>query len=162
MKGVHITHVAYAGNVTDGKGNVIGSAAVNVDYLNDQLDGAKQEVTNADQHLDYNKDYSVDKDKHKVNLDIVDNQGNVVGNTSINDVASAEEVGSLGDLNEGIAHDSTGDGKVSIVDAVNNVDNKVGNLEYKHDDGSDLNYVTAGDSVTDAIGDLDAAIKEVL
>ena len=158
--GTAITHVAYAGNVTDGKGNVIGSAAVNVDYLNDQLDGAKQEVTNADQHLDYNKDYSVDKDKHKVNLDIVDNQGNVVGNTSINDVASAEEVGSLGDLNEEIAHDSTGDGKVSIVDAVNNVDNKVGNLEYKHDDGSDLNYVTAGDSVTDAIGDLDAAIKD--
>lgn len=158
--GTAITHVAYAGNVTDGKGNVIGSAAVNVDYLNDQLDGAKQEVTNADQHLDYNKDYSVDKDKHKVNLDIVDNQGNVVGNTSINDVASAEEVGSLGDLNEGIAHDSTGDGKVSIVDAVNNVDNKVGNLEYKHDDGSDLNYVTAGDSVTGAIGDLDAAIKD--
>lgn len=152
--GTSITNVAYA------TGND-GSAAVNVDYLKDQIDAAKTEVTNADRHLNYNKDYTVDKETHKVNLEVVDNKGNVVGNTSINDVASATDLGEIGDLNSDIAHDSTGDGKVSIVDAVNNVDNKVGDLNYKHDDGSDLNYVTANDSVTDAIGDLDAAIGDL-
>lgn len=151
--GTMIMNVAYASDDD-------GSAAVNVDKLHDAISDAKTEVTNADQHLNYDKNYTVDRETNKVNLEVVDNQGNVVGNTTIEDVASATDVGNIGDLNEGIAHDSTGDGNVSIVDAVNNVDNKVGDLQYKHDDGSDLNYVTAGDSVTSAIGDLDAAIKD--
>ena len=151
--GTMITNVAYASDSD-------GSAAVNVDKLHDAISDAKTEVTNADKHLNYDKTYSVDRETNKVNLEVVDNQGNVVGNTTIEDVASATDVGNIGDLNSDIAHDSTGDGNVSIVDAVNNVDNKVGDLKYKHDDGSDLNYVTAGDSVTGAIGDLDAAIKD--
>lgn len=151
--GTMITNVAYASDSD-------GSAAVNVDKLHDAISDAKTEVTNADKHLNYDKTYSVDRETNKVNLEVVDNQGNVVGNTTIEDVASATDVGNIGDLNSDIAHDSTGDGNVSIVDAVNNVDNKVGDLNYKHDDGSDLNYVTAGDSVTGAIGDLDAAIKD--
>lgn len=77
--GTELTNVAYAGNIRDENGKVLGSAAVNVDYLNDQLDIAKAEVTKNDQHLNYNKDYAVDRDKNEVKLEVVDNQGNLVG-----------------------------------------------------------------------------------
>lgn len=46
------------------------------------------------------------------------------------------------------------DGKTTVVDAVNKVNGKVGDLNY-----SSTKYVTKGDSVTTSIGKLDEAIK---
>lgn len=155
--GTELTNVAYAGNIRDENGKVLGSAAVNVDYLNDQLDIAKAEVTKNDQHLNYNKDYAVDRDKNEVKLEVVDNQGNLVGETVIKDVASATDVGDITEIHNDLKNEDGSE--TSVVDAVNNLDDKVGDLNYKHDDNSNLNYVTAGDSVTEAIGDLDAAIN---
>lgn len=155
--GTELTNVAYAGNIRDENGKVLGSAAVNVDYLNDQLDIAKAAVTKNDQHLNYNKDYAVDRDKNEVKLEVVDNQGNLVGETVIKDVASATDVGDITEIHDNLKNEDGSE--TSVVDAVNNLDDKVGDLNYKHDDNSDLNYVTAGDSVTEAIGDLDAAIN---
>lgn len=155
--GTELTNVAYAGNIRDESGKVLGSAAVNVDYLNDQLDIAKAEVTKNDQHLNYNKDYAVDRDKNEVKLEVVDNQGNLVGETVIKDVASATDVGDITEIHNDLKNEDGSE--TSVVDAVNNLDDKVGDLNYKHDDNSNLNYVTAGDSVTEAIGDLDTAIN---
>ena len=103
-------------------------------------------------------DYAVgtitDKDGQSaqgVLMNVVDKKGSVVGTVRITDVAKASDVGDVTNLNADIKNAT---GKTTVVDAVNHVDNKVGNLDY-----SSTKYVTKGESVTTSIGKLDEAIK---
>ena len=85
-----------------------------------------------------------------VSIDVVDKTGKV-GTVRITDVAKASDVGDVTNLNADIKN---AEGKTTVVDAVNHVDNKVGNLDY-----SSTKYVTKGEDVTTSIGKLDEAIK---
>lgn len=85
-----------------------------------------------------------------VSIDVVDKTG-TVSTVRITDVAKASDVGDVTSLNADIKNAT---GKTTVVDAVNHVDNKVGNLDY-----SSTKYVTKGESVTTSIGKLDEAIK---
>ena len=85
-----------------------------------------------------------------VSIDVVDKTG-TVGTVRITDVAKASDVGDVTNLNADIKN---AEGKTTVVDAVNHVDNKVGNLDY-----SSTKYVTKGEDVTTSIGKLDEAIK---
>lgn len=160
--GTTITNVAYA----DIKGD--GSAAVNVDLLKDTVADITTTVTANEKHIATNQGDTADiKDGQfsvkdgKITLVEVDGNGNTTGNAVVIDnVAAASDLGDVTDIHEGLLNKDENGNTIdtSVVDAVNNLDDKVGDTQYKHDDGSDLKYVTAGDSVTEAIGDLDAAI----
>lgn len=102
---------------------------------------------------DYAVDTITDKDgktAQGVSIDVVDKTG-TVGTVRITDVAKASDVGDVTKLDADIQN---ADGKTTVVDAVNKVNGKVGDLNY-----SSTKYVTKGDSVTTSIGKLDEAIK---
>ena len=86
-----------------------------------------------------------------VSMDIVDKTGKTTGTVRITDVAKASDVGDVTQLDTDIRNT---EGKTTVVDAVNKVNNKVGDLNY----GS-TKYVTKGEDVTISIGKLDEAIK---
>ena len=102
---------------------------------------------------DYAVDTIMDKDgktAQGVSIGVVDKTG-TVGTVRITDVAKASDVGDVPKLDADIQN---ADGKTTVVDAVNKVNGKVGDLNY-----SSTKYVTKGDSVTTSIGKLDEAIK---
>lgn len=102
---------------------------------------------------DYAVDTITDKDgktAQGVSIGVVDKTG-TVGTVRITDVAKASDVGDVTKLDADIQN---ADGKTTVVDAVNKVNGKVGDLNY-----SSTKYVTKGDSVTTSIGKLDEAIK---
>lgn len=108
------------------------------------------EANDTDTHVKAGE-YAVDT-KHQVSMDIVDKEGKSTGNKiTITDVAKASDVGDVKKLDADIQN---ADGKTTVVDAVNKVNGKVGDLNY-----SSTKYVTKGDSVTTSIGKLDEAIK---
>ena len=108
------------------------------------------EANDTDTHVKAGE-YTVDTN-HQVSMDIVDKEGQSTGNKiTITDVAKASDVGNVTKLDEDIQN---ADGKTTVVDAVNKVNGKVGDLNY-----SSTKYVTKGDSVTTSIGKLDEAIK---
>ena len=98
-----------------------------------QLDQAVNDAKASDQHL-ANKDYTVGSNG-KVNLEVVDNKGNVVGNPTISDVASKTQQ----DKNTSIIGDAGNNGL--------------------SDDYQDTNYIKDAGSLTEADKKLDAAIK---
>lgn len=102
---------------------------------------------------DYAVDTITDKNGQSVqgvSIDVVDKTG-TVGTVRITDVAKASDVGDVTNLNADIKNAT---GKTTVVEAVNHVDNKVGNLDY-----SSTKYVAKGEDVTTSIGKLDEAIK---
>lgn len=153
--GTLITNVAYA----DINGN--GSAAVNVDLLKDYV---SSEVTTAtqniqDQHLVANPDstdgaYSVDKTNHDVTLKVdtgtkdADDKP-VYSDVTIKDVASASEVGDVSSIHADLKNES---GDTSVVDAINNLDDKVGSADFS---SAKTEEVKKAENVTDAILALD-------
>lgn len=160
-----------SGNVTvDGQHNVItGLSNTTWDKTKDYSQSTKaateaqlhEAMTQAaadanDTHItagDYAVGTITDKDGQSVqgvSIDVVDKTG-TVGTVRITDVAKASDVGDVTNLNADIKNAT---GKTTVVDAVNHVDNKVGNLDY-----SSTKYVTKGESVTTSIGKLDEAIK---
>ena len=162
--GTSITNVAYA-NGADG------SAAVNVDLLNDTVTTATETMKANDQHLVTNQEaggngnYTVNKTDDTVTLKVAKGDGTYT-DVVIDDVASAEELGNVGDLNADLKQ--TGQA-VTVIGAVNTVDNKVegvktslGDLNYVTGEaGATGNAVTNGDTITASIGKLDAAIGDV-
>ena len=160
-----------SGNVTvDGQHNVItGLSNTTWDKTKDYSQSTKaateaqlhEAMTQAtadanDTHItagDYAVGTITDKDGQSVqgvSIDVVDKTGKV-GTVRITDVAKASDVGDVTNLNADIKN---AEGKTTVVDAVNHVDNKVGNLDY-----SSTKYVTKGEDVTTSIGKLDEAIK---
>ena len=160
--GTTITNVAYADINGDG------GAAVNVDLLKDTVSAAKTEMAASDQHLIENQEtgsngaYTVN-DKNEVNLGVgtIDKDGKVTqtGTVTIKDVASASDLGDVTQIHDDLKNkDENGNNiDTSVVDAVNNLDDKVGDGDF-----SDTTYAKnkEGDtSVTDAIHNLDDAIN---
>ena len=160
--GTTITNVAYADINGDG------GAAVNVDLLKDTVSAAKTEMAASDQHLIKNQEtgsngaYTVN-DKNEVNLGVgtIDKDGKVTqtGTVTIKDVASASDLGDVTQIHDDLKNkDENGNSiDTSVVDAVNNLDDKVGDGDF-----SDTTYAkneTGDTSVTDAIHNLDDAIN---
>ena len=137
-------------NVTAGTAS---TDAVNVGQLN-----AAVQAGNTDTHIKPGE-YGVGAD-NKVNMDVVDKNGNKVDTVTIKDVAKASDVGDVNNIASDIKNQ---DGShTTVVDAVNNLnnklDNKVGDLQYSKVDKGDI---ADGDSTTTAIGKLDQALKDV-
>lgn len=138
--GVRLTNVAYAGNITDSAGNVVGSAAVNVDYLNDTIKNSASggEIAENEKHLATNVGETADRagvtyapdDTGKVTIEEVNGNGEFTGNSVvISDVASKQELDSVKD--------------------------NIGDMDF-----SDTNYIKGDTNLTDAVVDLDGAIKD--
>ena len=140
----------HTGKITNVKAGVADTDAVNVGQLKEAV-----EAGNTDTHIKPGE-YGVGAD-NTVNMDVVDKNGNKVDTVTIKDVAKASD---LGDVNNIASDIKNQDGShTTVVDAVNNLNNKVGNLNYV--EGGKGNYVTNGENTTTSIGKLDKALKDV-
>lgn len=111
------------------------------------------EAGNTDTHIKPGE-YGVGAD-NKVNMDVVDKNGNKVDTVTIKDVAKASDVGDVNNIASDIKNK---EGKTTVVDAVNNLNNKVGDLQYSKVEKGDI---ADGDSTTTAIGKLDQKLTDV-
>ena len=141
-----------------------GGAAVNVDLLKDQIAQVKQDAADSDIHVKAGE-YTVEN--NQVSMGLVDGKGNDKGTVTIKDVASAADLGDVGNLNDNLQNkDENGNNThTSVVDAINkiddhvkDVDNKVGDLQYDKVEGTEI---ANGDSTTTAIGKLDNKIDSI-
>ena len=105
-------------NVTAGTAD---TDAVNVAQLNSAVAAG-----NTDTHIKAGE-YSVGTD-NKVAMDVVDKTGKTIGAVTITDVAKASDVGNIGQIHQDLQNKDGS--KTTVVDAVNNLDNKVGDLNY--------------------------------
>ena len=156
--GTRITNVAYATGEN-------GSEAVNVDYLKDQISNATTTVTANEKHIATNDGPNPDvaggqfsvKDG-KITLVEVNGNGETTGNTVVIDnVASASDLGDVTQIHDGLMNKDENGNNVdtSVVDAVNNLDDKVGSGDFT----GTTHITNPGDTnLTDAIKDLDSAI----
>lgn len=133
-------------NVTAGTAD---TDAVNVAQLN-----AAVAAGNTDTHIKAGE-YSVGTD-NKVVMDVVDKTGKTIGAVTITDVAKASDVGNIGQIHQDLQN--TDGSKTTVVDAVNNLNNKVGDLTYSAVTKGDIQD---GDSSTTAIGKLDKKLSGV-
>lgn len=133
-------------NVTAGTAD---TDAVNVAQLNSAVAAG-----NTDTHIKAGE-YSVGTD-NKVAMDVVDKTGKTIGAVTITDVAKASDVGNIGQIHQNLQN--TNGSKTTVVDAVNNLDNKVGDLTYSAVAKGDIED---GDSSTTAIGKLDKKLSDV-
>ena len=136
-------------NVTAGTAS---TDAVNVGQLN-----AAVQAGNTDTHIKPGE-YGVGAD-NKVNMDVVDKTGTKINTVTITDVAKASDLGNVNNINNDLKNSN---GTTTVVDAVNNLnqklDNKVGDLQYSKVEKGDI---ADGDSTTTAIGKLDQSLKDV-
>lgn len=136
-------------NVTAGTAS---TDAVNVGQLN-----AAVQAGNTDTHIKPGE-YGVGAD-NKVNMDVVDKTGTKINTVTITDVAKASDLGNVNNINNDLKNSN---GTTTVVDAVNNLnqklDNKVGDLQYSKVDKADI---ADGDSTTTAIGKLDQKLNDV-
>lgn len=151
-KGAKLGQVVIAedGKISNVAAGVADTDAVNVGQLKEAV-----EAGNTDTHIKPGE-YGVDAD-NTVNMDVVDKNGNKVDTVTIKDVAKASDVGDVNNIASDIKNQ---DGShTTVVDAVNNLNNKVGDLNYV--EGGKGNYVTNGENTTTSIGKLDKALKDV-
>ena len=136
-------------NVTAGTAS---TDAVNVGQLNTAV-----QAGNTDTHIKPGE-YGVGAD-NKVNMDVVDKTGTKINTVTITDVAKASDLGNVNNINNDLKNSN---GTTTVVDAVNNLnqklDNKVGDLQYSKVDKGDI---ADGDSTTTAIGKLDQKLNDV-
>ena len=149
-KGAKLGQVVIAadGKISNVAAGVADTDAVNVGQLN-----AAVEAGNTDTHIKPGE-YGVGAD-NKVIMDVVDKNGNKVDTVTIKDVAKASDVGDVNNIADDIKN---GEGKTTVVDAVNNLNNKVGDLQYSKVEKGDI---ADGDSTTTAIGKLDQKLTDV-
>ena len=159
MLGENGTTISGGLNVAGSKITGVAAGVENTDAVNvGQLKEAVQ-AGNTDTHIKPGE-YGVGAD-NKVNMDVVDKNGNKVDTVTIKDVAKASDVGNIINIASDIKNQ---DGShTTVVDAVNNLnqklDNKVGDLNYV--ESGKGNYVTNGENTTTSIGKLDKALKDV-
>ena len=122
--------------------------AVNVGQLKEAV-----EAGNTDTHIKPGE-YGVGAD-NTVKMDVVDKNGNKVDTVTIKDVAKASDVGDVNNIADDIKN---GEGHTTVVDAVNNLNNKVGDLQYSKVEKGDI---ADCDSTTTAIGKLDQKLTDV-
>ena len=158
MLGENGTTISGGLNVAGSKITGVAAGVADTDAVNvGQLKEAVQ-AGNTDTHIKAGE-YGVGAD-NTVKMDIVDKNGNKVDTVTITDVAKASDVGNVNNIADDIKN---GEGHTTVVDAVNNLnnklDNKVGDLNYV--EGGKGNYVTNGENTTTSIGKLDQALKDV-
>lgn len=159
MLGENGTTISGGLNVAGSKITGVAAGEADTDAVNvGQLKEAVQ-AGNTDTHIKPGE-YGVGAD-NKVNMDVVDKNGNKVDTVTIKDVAKASDVGNVNNIASDIKNQ---DGShTTVVNAVNNLnqklDNKVGDLNYV--EGGKGNYVTNGENTTTSIGKLDQALKDV-
>ena len=95
------------------------------------------------------------KKQNSVTMNIVDGSGNTKGQVVINDVAKASDLGDTTALNSDIQNKN---GSTSVVDAVNNLNGKVGDNQYLAVTGKEIQN---GDSSTAAIGKLNNRMNDI-
>lgn len=159
---------ATGGNVTinnitfnkDGRIQNVANGTENTDAVNfSQLQAVKNELiaSDKDTHIDTSKEYNVGAN-NQIKLDVLDKDGKKLDQqVVINDVAKASDVGDVSKIADDLKNG--GNKPTTVVDAVNNLNNKVGDLNYV--EGGKGNYVTNGESTTVSIGKLDQALKDV-
>ena len=158
MLGENGTTISGGLNVAGSKITGVAAGEADTDAVNvGQLNAAVQ-AGNTDTHIKAGE-YGVGTD-NKVNMQLVDKNGKDAGTVTITDVAKASDVGDVNNIADDIKN---GEGHTTVVDAVNNLnnklDNKVGDLNYV--EGGKGNYVTNGENTTTSIGKLDQALKDV-
>ena len=149
-KGAKLGQVVIAadGKISNVAAGVADTDAVNVGQLKEAV-----EAGNTDTHIKPGE-YGVGAD-NKVNMDVVDKNGNKVDTVTIKDVAKASDVGDVNNIASDIKN---GEGHTTVVDAVNNLNNKVGDLQYSKVEKGEI---ADGDSTTTAIGKLDQKLTDV-
>ena len=149
-KGAKLGQVVIAedGKISNVAAGVADTDAVNVGQLKEAV-----EAGNTDTHIKPGE-YGVGAD-NTVNMDVVDKNGNKVDTVTIKDVAKASDVGDVNNIADDIKN---GEGHTTVVDAVNNLNNKVGDLQYSKVEKGDI---ADGDSTTTAIGKLDQKLTDV-
>ena len=153
MLGENGTTISGGLNVAGSKITGVAAGVADTDAVNvGQLNAAVQ-AGNTDTHIKAGE-YGVGAD-NKVNMDVVDKNGNKVDTVTIKDVAKASDVGNVNNIADDIKN---GEGHTTVVDAVNNLNNKVGDLQYSKVEKGDI---ADGDSTTTAIGKLDQKITDV-
>ena len=138
--------------ITGVAAGVADTDAVNVGQLKEAV-----EAGNTDTHIKPGE-YGVGAD-NKVNMQLVDKNDKDAGTVTITDVAKASDVGDVNNIASDIKNK---EGKTTVVDAVNNLNNKldtkVGDLQYSKVEKGDI---ADGDSTTTAIGKLDQKLTDV-
>ena len=134
--------------ITGVAAGVADTDAVNVGQLKEAV-----EAGNTDTHIKPGE-YGVGAD-NTVKMDVVDKNCNKVDTVTIKDVAKASDVGDVNNIANDIKNK---EGKTTVVDAVNNLNNKVGDLQYSKVEKGDI---ADGDSTTTAIGKLDQKLTDV-
>lgn len=159
---------ATGGNVTikditfnnDGRIQGVVAGEDDTDAVNvGQLQAVKNELiaSDKDTHIDTSKEYNVGAN-NQIKLDVLDKDGTKLDQqVVINDVAKASDVGDVSKIADDLKNG--GNKPTTVVDAVNNLNNKVGDLNYV--EGGKGNYVTNGETTTTSIGKLDKALKDV-
>ena len=158
MLGENGTTISGGLNVAGSKITGVAEGVADTDAVNvGQLKEAVQ-AGNTDTHIKPGE-YGVGAD-NKVNMDVVDKNGNKVDTVTIKDVAKASDVGNVNDIADDLKNG--GEGKTTVVEAVNNLNNKldtkVGDLQYSKVGKGDI---ADGDSTTTAIGKLDQKLTDV-
>lgn len=156
------------GNVTinkitfnnDGRIQNVANGTENTDAVNfSQLQAVKNELiaSDKDTHIDTSNEYNVGAN-NQIKLDVLDKDGKKLDQqVVINDVAKASDVGDVSKIADDLKNG--GNKPTTVVDAVNKLNNKVGDLNYV--EGGKGNYVTNGETTTTSIGKLDKALKDV-
>ncbi|WP_278949200.1 YadA-like family protein [Megasphaera elsdenii] len=142
----------------DSQGNYSGStkAATESQVAAAVKDAIKQAGDN-DTHVAAGS-YAVNS-QHQISMNLVDKNNNNKGTVTITDVAKASEMGDVSKLDKGVQNAT---GTTTVVDAINNVNTKIGDQKYSQSNTSGSNkYVQDADSITSAIGKLDGAIQTV-
>ena len=149
-KGAKLGQVVIAedGKISNVAAGVADTDAVNVGQLN-----AAVEAGNTDTHIKPGE-YGVGAD-NKVIMDVVDKNNNKIDTVTIKDVAKASDVGNVNNIAADLKNK---EGKTTVVDAVNNLNNKVGDLQYSKVEKGEI---ADGDSTTTAIGKLDQKLTDV-
>lgn len=154
-KGAKLGQVVIAadGKISNVAAGVADTDAVNVGQLKEAV-----QAGNTDTHITPGE-YDVGPD-NKVNMDVVDKNGNKVDTVTIKDVAKASDVGNVSKIADDLKNG--GNKPTTVVDAVNNLNNKldtkVGDLQYSKVEKGDI---ADGDSTTTAIGKLDQKLTDV-
>lgn len=153
MLGKNGTTISGGLNVAGSKITGVAAGVADTDAVNvGQLNAAVQ-AGNTDTHIKAGE-YGVGTD-NKVNMQLVDKNGKDAGTVTITDVAKASDVGDVNNIADDIKN---GEGHTTVVDAVNNLNNKVGDLQYSKVEKGDI---ADGDSTTTAIGKLDQKLTDV-
>lgn len=102
--------------------------------------------------------YTVD-DNHQVSMDVVNGKGEKKDSIVIKDLAKASEVGTVSEIADDLKK-KNGDTvqPTSVVEAINNLNNKVGDKNYLNVKGEEI---ANGDSATTAIGKLNNRMNDI-